>query len=146
MVSSNDAAPNAIVAKKPITKAARAGLNMMPTRYNKKLKEKGVAGAIGAPASIYLTSVIEYVAAELMEQAYDRATHAKPPRKRVTPKDISKVLRTDNELARLFNGCGVLVGDKVRDIPTTILSKHDLKIREQKREAAAEARRLVKEA
>lgn len=131
--------------KKAITKAMRAGLNMPPTRYNKKLKEKGVANAIGAPASIYITAVLEYVAAELMEQAYDRALHAKPtPRKRVTPKDISKVLRSDEELARLFNGCAVLVGDKVRDITTTILSKHDLKMREIKREEARQARRVLK--
>ena len=124
----------------------RAGLNMPPTRYNKKLKEKGVASAIGAPASIYMTAVLEYVAAELMEQAYDSAIHSKPvSRKRVTPKDISKVLRSDDELARLFNGCGVLVGDKVRDITTSILSRHDLKLREQKREEAAEQRRLAKE-
>ena len=119
---------------------------MPPTRYNKKLKEKCGGGAIGAGASIYVTAVLEYVAAELFEQAYDHAMHAKPtPRKRVTPKDISNVLRSDAEIARLFNGCGVLVGDKVRDITTTILSKHDLKVREQKREAAAEERRLAKE-
>ena len=111
-----------------------------------KLKEKGVANAIGAPASIYITAVLEYVACELMEQAYDRAVKAKPaPRKRVTPKDISGVLRRDAELARLFNGCGVLVGDKVRDITTSILSKHDLKIREEKRLEAAEQRRLAKD-
>ena len=147
MGSTKDAAPDTgKEKKKAITKAMRAGLNMPPTRYNRKLKEKGVAAAIGAPASIYITAVLEYVAAELMEQAYDRAIHSKPtPRKRVTPKDISKVLRSDDELARLFNGCGVLVGDKVRDITTTILSKHDLKIRETKREEAREARRAAKE-
>lgn len=147
MGSIKDAAPDAGIAKKKaITKAMRAGLNMPPTRYDRKLKEKGVANAVGAPASIYLTAVLEYVAAELMEQAYDRAIHAKPtPRKRVAPKDISNVLRSDDELARLFNGCGVLVGDKVRDITTSILSKHDLKIRERQREEARAARRFAKE-
>lgn len=143
MPSSPHAAPAPGVQKrKAVTKAMRAGLNMPPTRYNKKLKEKGGAGAVGAPASIYMTAVLEYVAAEIMEQAYDRAVHSKPAsRKRVTPKDISKVLRSDDELARLFNVCGVLVGDKIRAVTTSILSKHDLKKRE---EAAEERRRLRK--
>ena len=148
MVASSQAAPETgREKKKTVTKAMRAGLNMPPTRYNKMLKQKGVANAIGSHAAVYMTAVLEYVAAELMEHGYQRAIKAKPvPRKRVTDKDISDVLRRDAELARLFNGCGVLLGDKVRDVTTSILSKHDLKIREAKRLAAAEKRRLDKEA
>lgn len=86
--------------------SARAGLQFSISRsrkffsaYNKR---------IGGGAPVYLAAVLEYLVAEVLELAGNRARDNK--RKRITVRDIFSAVETDEELIRLFEREGIQLG------------------------------------
>ena len=100
---------------KPVkSKSHRAGLSLPAARVNRAMKKSSGLPRIGGSAPIYLTAVLEYVVAEVMEIAGNHTLAAKPGRKRITPEDIVLAVRGDEELGKLFKNVSVFAGDKIK--------------------------------
>ena len=84
------------------TRSARAGLQFPVGRVHRLLRKGNYAQRIGAGASVYLTAVMEYLCAEVLDLAA-RSTWFYPT-VRVSPTCINRVIQADPELAKLFPG------------------------------------------
>ena len=99
--------------KKSTSRAAKAGLTMPVSKLNRHLRERGQSKRVGAGAPVYLSAVLEYAAMEIFEAA---AKQLGSKRKRITPTDIMRSIREDEELHQLLGGVTVFSGDKVKDV------------------------------
>lgn len=97
--------------KPPITKSQKAGLVFPVARFNRLAKSEAGTKRVGGSAPIYLTAVTEYIVEEIIELAGECTKKAN--RKRITPEDISNVLRSDSELSKLYRGLQMTTGDKL---------------------------------
>jgi len=77
---------------------------LFPVGRIHRLCRKGpwVGSRISAGAPVYLTAVMEYLAAELLEQAGVVASHGSSGR--ISPRHIKKAVKTDKELDKLCEG------------------------------------------
>ena len=119
--------------KKSSSKSQKAGLTFPVARINRFMKGNSGTKRIGGSAPVYMTAVIEYVTAELMELAGNNTKKA--GRKTVAPDDLTTALRGDADLAKVFAGHGIFVGDRINKISETI----KYTAAKSKRSAAAEA-------
>lgn len=104
--------------KKSVSKSQKAGLTFPVARINRFMKGNSGMKRIGGSAPVYMTAVLEYVTAEIMELA--GIGTKKAGRKTVTPDDLTAALRGDVDLAKVFAGHGIFVGDKINKISETI--------------------------
>jgi len=104
--------------KKTKSKSEKAGLTFPISRINRYVKTKSGIKRVGGSAPIYLTAVVEYIVAEVMELAGQVTADAS--RKTISPEDLIKALRGDKELAKLFSGHAVFLGDKMTKVTETI--------------------------
>jgi histone H2A len=104
--------------KKSVSKSQKAGLTFPVARINRFMKGNSGMKRIGGSAPVYMTAVLEYVTAEIMELAGNGTKKA--GRKTVTPDDLTSALRGDVDLAKVFAGHGIFVGDKINKISETI--------------------------
>ena len=107
--------------KKKVSKSRseKAGLAMPVSKLNRHLRESGRSKRVGAGAPVYLAAVLEYAAAEILELA--GAELGK--RKRITPVDLMKGIRNDEELNRLLGGCAVFTSDRVKNVSQAVTFK-----------------------
>ena len=80
----------------PIQKAARAGLELSPPKVKKLINHN----RIGVIAYIYLTAVLEYLVAEILELSGNAARDNK--KVRITVRHILLAVHNDEELTNLF--------------------------------------------
>lgn len=104
--------------KKSVSKSQRAGLTFPVARINRFMKCNSGMKRIGGSAPVYMTAVIEYMTAEIMQLAGNAALGQ--GRKTVTPDDLTGALRSDADFAKAFAGHGIFVGDKLDKISETI--------------------------
>jgi histone H2A len=96
----------------PISKSRRAGLSFPVGRVTRLLREGRYAPRISAGCGVYMASVLEYLAAELLELAGNAAKDNK--RTRITPRHILLGLRNDSELTQLVgNNATIIAGGGV---------------------------------
>jgi len=96
-----------------VTASERAGLLFPVSRIrNKWLKELSIANRVGEDASIFLSAVLEYLTAELLEQAGDKAKDDK--RVRITPRHLKLGIENDAELEKLMRDVYVPGGVQVQ--------------------------------
>lgn len=81
-------------------KNVRAGLSFSVPRVSKVIRVWGIRTRNGAGAAVYLTGVVEYLIAEILEIASQVARDHK--KKRITPRHIKLAVLLDSELNRLF--------------------------------------------
>jgi histone H2A len=120
--------------KKSMSKQAKAGLTLPVSRINRTMKASSGLKRIGGSAPVYMTAVLEYVAAEILELAGNHTQSAK--RKRVTPEDVILGIRSDRELSKLFGSIAVYTGDKLTGIGDAL---RPAPIKEKKTETTATA-------
>jgi len=108
---------NARAKKKSVSRAAKAGLQFPVSKFNRHLRESGRTKRVGAGAPVYLAAVLEYAVAEIIELA---GKELGSKRKRITPQDIAKCIRADDELHRLLGGCSIFVGDRVQNVTKAV--------------------------
>ena len=93
---------------RPMTKAARAGLQFPVGRIARFMKQGRHAERVGAGAPVYLAAVLEYLAAEVLELAGNAAKDNK--KSRIIPRHIQLAVRNDEELNRLLKDTTIASG------------------------------------
>ena len=83
------------------TRENKAGLNFNVGRIKRQMKEKKLAQRVGAMAPVYMTAVLEYLAAELLELAGNATITAK--KQRITPRAVFLAVKEDTELDQLLS-------------------------------------------
>ena len=101
------------------SRSEKAGLTMPVSKLNRHLRESGRTKRVGAGAPVYLAAVLEYAAAEILELS--GAELGK--RKRITPQDLMKAIRNDEELNQLLGGCAVFTSDRVKNVSHAVTFK-----------------------
>lgn len=82
------------------THSARAGLQFPVGRIKRYLKRNAAGRTrVGSKSAIYLTAVLEYLTAEVLELAGNAAKDLKV--KRITPRHLQLAIRGDDELDTL---------------------------------------------
>lgn len=102
--------------KKTLSKSTRAGLVFPVAKVNKHLRQAQKSSRVGGGAPIYLAGVLEYAAAEILEMAMAGMSK----RKRITPTDILRGVRSDRELNIMLAGTSVFVGDRVAGVSQAV--------------------------
>ncbi|XP_048350271.1 histone H2A-beta, sperm-like [Sphaerodactylus townsendi] len=111
--STNGAAEHATCSQK--TKSAKAGLQFPVGRIHRLLRQGQYAERIAVGAAVYLSGVLEYVTAEVLELSGDAASSNK--KQRIGPRHIQLAVRNDTELNQLFANVTIAEGG----VPPNIL-------------------------
>jgi histone H2A len=126
------------------SRSARAGLQFPVGRVSRFLRKGRFGSRIGGGAPVYLTAVLEYLAAEILELAGNAARDNK--RTRITPRHLQLAIRNDEELNKLLGGVTIASGGVMPNIHKALLPKQkteeEIAAAKQKRAAA----KLAKEA
>lgn len=101
------------------TKSTRAGLNFPVGRISALLKKGKYCERIGVGTSIYMSAVMEYLTAEILELAGNAAKDNK--KQRIIPRYIELAIRNDNELSKVFNGVTISSGGVMPNIHESLL-------------------------
>ena len=86
--------------KASTSRSAKAGLTFPVGRVHRLLRKGNYAQRIGSGAPVYLTSVLEYLAAEILELAGNAARDNK--KSRIIPRHLQLAIRNDEELNKLL--------------------------------------------
>ena len=112
------------------SRSFRAGLQFPVGRISRYLKTGKYAERVGAGAPVYLTAVLEYLAAEVLELAGNAAKDNK--KSRIIPRHIQLAVRNDEELNRLMSNATIASGGVLPNIEAALLPN---KGKEEKEEA-----------
>ncbi|XP_053686097.1 histone H2A-beta, sperm-like [Sabethes cyaneus] len=106
---------------KRIAKSTRAGLTFPVSRVTSSLRKGNYANAIRVGAGIYLTAVLEYLVAEILELSGNAAKDNK--KMRVIPRHIQLAVRNDDELNKLLRDVSISEGGVLPNIQGPLLPK-----------------------
>lgn len=114
------------VPAKRIRRSARAGLVFPVGRIERILRKNRSTARVGSGASVYLSAVLEYLCAEILELAGNAARDNK--KARIIPRHVMLAVRNDEELNKLlasvvFAQAGVLPNIHAVLLPKTRLKK-----------------------
>merc|ERR1712050_656280 len=101
--------------------SARAGLVFPVGRFAKALKKGGYAKRLAQGGSIYLTAVIEYITAEILELAGNSAKDQK--KQRIVPRHIQLAIRNDEELNKYMSSVTIVGGGVLPNIHSVLLPR-----------------------
>lgn len=101
------------------SRSEKAGLVMPVSKLNRHLRDCRRAKRVGAGAPVYLAAILEYAATEVLELSGSDLGK----RKRITPQDVMRAIRNDEELHQLLGGCAVFASDKIKNVTTAVTFK-----------------------
>ncbi|XP_021743893.1 histone H2A-beta, sperm-like [Chenopodium quinoa] len=93
---------------KKVSRSTKAGLQFPVGRIGRFLKQGRYAQRLGTYSPVYLSAVLEYLAAEVLELAGNAARDNK--KKRIKPRHIQLAVRSDEELNKLFGSVTIANG------------------------------------
>jgi len=101
----------------------RCGVLFPVTRLNNMLKKKfqGGRGRVSVGAGAYIAAVLEYLTAEMLELAGNKAIHVK--KKRIQPRHILLTIRDDEEFDKLLKNVTIPGGGVSSEIHPFLLPK-----------------------
>ena len=104
------------------SQSIRADINFPVSKVCRHLKRTHHGVRIGRDTAIFLAAVLEYVVAEVIENASIVATGKDV--KRITPQHIQQAIQSDHgELDKLFGGVGMNRGGVISSIHSQLLPK-----------------------
>ncbi|CAH1427892.1 probable histone H2AXb [Lactuca sativa] len=106
---------------KSVSRSSKAGLQFPVGRIARFLKAGKYAQRVGAGAPVYLSAVLEYLAAEVLELAGNAARDNK--KTRIVPRHIQLAVRNDEELSKLLGSVTIANGGVLPNIHSTLLPK-----------------------
>ncbi|KAL6500410.1 Histone H2A [Orobanche hederae] len=106
---------------KSVSRSSKAGLQFPVGRIARFLKAGKYAERVGAGAPVYLSAVLEYLAAEVLELAGNAARDNK--KNRIVPRHIQLAVRNDDELSKLLGHVTIANGGVLPNIHQTLLPK-----------------------
>ncbi|CAA3033184.1 histone H2AX-like [Olea europaea subsp. europaea] len=106
---------------KAVSKSSKAGLQFPVGRVARFLKKGRYAERVGSGSPVYLSAVLEYLAAELLELAGNAARDNK--KNRIIPRHIQLAVRNDEELSKLLGSVTIAKGGVLPNIHQTLLPK-----------------------
>ena len=86
--------------KVKLSKSKKAGLTISTSRVEKSLRKMRLGKRVSKGAPVYLTSVLEYLTAEILELSGNAARDFKV--KRITPRHIVLAIYNDQDLAKFI--------------------------------------------
>ncbi|XP_036413040.1 histone H2A, sperm [Colossoma macropomum] len=107
--------------KKSTSRSARAGLQFPVGRVARLLRKGNYAQRVGSGAAVYLTAVLEYLSAEVLELAGNASKDNK--KLRIAPRHIQLAVRNDEELNTLLGGVTISEGGVLPNIQAQLLPK-----------------------
>jgi len=107
------------VRKKRVSRSAKAGVVFPVSRVYRYLKQAILKRRVAVGAPIYLSAVLEYLCAEVLELAGNAARDNK--KKLITPRHILLAVGNDDELHRLLKGVTISQGGVLPHIPEVLL-------------------------
>ncbi|KAL6214786.1 hypothetical protein ACLB2K_014218 [Fragaria x ananassa] len=108
-------------ASKSVSRSSKAGLQFPVGRIARFLKSGKYAERVGAGAPVYLSAVLEYLAAEVLELAGNAARDNK--KNRIVPRHIQLAVRNDEELSKLLGTVTIANGGVLPNIHQNLLPK-----------------------
>jgi histone H2A len=106
--------------KKPgISSATRAELQFNPARCRRNMRKLGSSLRLGGTSSVYMAAVLEYLAAEVLELAGNKARDNK--RSRITPRHMLLAIRNDEELRQVCQHATLASGGNMPNIHSVLL-------------------------
>ena len=112
-------------AKASQSRSAKAGLTFPVGRVHRLLRKGNYAQRIGSGAPVYLTAVLEYLAAEILELAGNAARDNK--KTRIIPRHLQLAIRNDDELNKLLGNVTIAQGGVLPNINQNLLPKKSAK-------------------
>jgi len=112
--------------KKATSKSSKAGLSFPVARVNRRLMENKTTKRVGGGAPVFMTAVLELIAAEILEISINEMKASGGGRSRIMPVDVLRAVRNDDQVNKATNGLRVMVGDKAKDTADLITSKTDM--------------------
>lgn len=109
------------IERKRVSKSTRAGLQFPVGRILRILRKGNYAKHVGNGASVYLSAVLEYLAAEVLELAGNAARDNK--KSRIIPRHLQLAVRNDEELNQLLNGVTIAQGGVLPNIQSVLLPR-----------------------
>ena len=102
--------------KPPTSKSRKSGLVMPVSRINRAMKIQSNMKRVGGSAPVYMTAVMEFLAAEILElSGNETKKDAKnKTRKQITLEDVISAVRKDGELDRWLSNFSVCSAEKVK--------------------------------
>jgi len=113
------------VADERKTMSIRAGVTFPVARIAKALKKGGYAKRVGSAAPVFLSAVLEYVTAEILELAGNVAKEAK--KQRLVPRHLQTAIRNDEELNKYMGNVTIAGGGVMPNIHAVLLPKKSQK-------------------
>ncbi|KAG7895686.1 hypothetical protein KL936_000394 [Ogataea polymorpha] len=107
--------------KASTSRSSKAGLTFPVGRIHRLLRNGNYAQRVGSGAPVYLTAVLEYLAAEILELAGNAARDNK--KTRIIPRHLQLAIRNDEELNKLLGHVTIAQGGVLPNINTELLPK-----------------------
>ncbi|KAG6575875.1 Histone H2AX, partial [Cucurbita argyrosperma subsp. sororia] len=108
-------------AAKSVSRSHKAGLQFPVGRIARYLKKGRYAQRVGSGSPVYLSAVLEYLAAEVLELAGNAARDNK--KNRIIPRHIQLAVRNDEELSKLLGSVTIASGGVMPKIHQSLLPK-----------------------
>ncbi|XP_052738390.1 histone H2A, sperm isoform X2 [Bicyclus anynana] len=103
------------------TRSTRAGLTFPVGRVHRFLRKGKYAPRVGGGSAVYLTAVLEYLSAEILELAAKAATDN--GRSRILPRHIMLAVGNDDELDKMLGSVTIPQGGVMPKIHAQLLPK-----------------------
>lgn len=103
------------------SRSSKAGLTFPVGRVHRLLRTGHYSQRVGSGAPVYLTSVLEYLSAEILELAGNAARDNK--KSRIIPRHLQLAIRNDEELNKLLGHVTIAQGGVLPNIHQNLLPK-----------------------
>lgn len=102
-----------------ISRSQKAGLHFPVGRVSRYMHRGKYAERVGTGAPVYMSSVLEYLCAEILELAGNAAKDFQ--KNRILPRHIQLAIKSDEELNELMSNAIISCGGAVPSIPQALL-------------------------